>query len=85
MKVAQERVNDLSDSEESNESSNGDIGADIEKLDHKVDLLAQANAQLEEERDGLILVKACFEFCLLNCIRFSFINLHVCLLYACLS
>lgn len=33
MKVAQERANDLSDSEESNESSNGDIGADIEKLD----------------------------------------------------
>nr|XP_019928295.2 thyroid receptor-interacting protein 11 isoform X5 [Crassostrea gigas]XP_019928296.2 thyroid receptor-interacting protein 11 isoform X5 [Crassostrea gigas] len=57
MKVAQERANDLSDSEESNESSNGDIGADIEKLDHKVDLLAQANAQLEEERDGLILEK----------------------------
>lgn len=61
MKVAQERANDLSDSEESNESSIGDIGADIEKLDHKVDLLAQANAQLEEERDGLILEKACFK------------------------
>lgn len=61
MKVAQERANDLSDSEESNESSNGDIGADIEKLDHKVDLLAQANDLLEEERDGLILEKACFK------------------------
>ncbi|XP_022332076.2 uncharacterized protein LOC111129874 isoform X2 [Crassostrea virginica] len=54
LKVTQERANNLSDSEESNESSNGDIGADIEKLDHKVDLLAHANAQLEEERDGLI-------------------------------
>ena len=59
LKVTQERANNLSDSEESNESSNGDIGADIEKLDHKVDLLAQANAQLEEERDGLIWEKAC--------------------------
>jgi hypothetical protein len=56
---AQERAIDVSDSEESIESSNGDIGADIEKLDHKVDLLAQANAILEEERDGLIVEKAC--------------------------
>ncbi|XP_062621863.1 thyroid receptor-interacting protein 11-like isoform X2 [Saccostrea cucullata] len=61
MVVAKERANDLSDSEESAESSNGDIGEDIVKLDHKVDLLAQANAQLEEERDGLIIEKACLE------------------------
>lgn len=43
MKVVQERVNDLSDSEEFIESSNGDIGVDIEKLDYKVDFLVQVN------------------------------------------
>lgn len=61
MKVVQERVNDLSDSEEFNESSNGDIGVDIEKLDYKVDFLVQVNVLFEEERDGLILEKVCFK------------------------
>lgn len=72
--VAQERASDVSDSEESNESSNGDIGADIEKLDHKVDLLAQANALLEEERDGLIVEKACVNILAYLC----FSHWHVC-------
>ncbi|KAK3093131.1 hypothetical protein FSP39_011514 [Pinctada imbricata] len=39
---------------ESELSSNGDIGEDIQKLDQQVELLTQANAELENERDALL-------------------------------
>lgn len=43
-----------SDSDDTIDSVSGDIGDDIKKLDHKVELLTQANAQLENERDILL-------------------------------
>ena len=54
------KVEDVMDNEsESDLSSTGDIGEDIRKLDHKVELLTEANADLENERDSLLNDKVC--------------------------